>query len=333
MILSIIVINIGVIEWFVRYRLIPLDHWWVIQNQLTPSRLNRIQKIAVGDSHPSYDLDIRAPDFFNLAYPSENTHKMYLKLRHYIKQGLRPEIILVQADYHLFSIYRAKMADYYRYADFFEASDFEEMQNLNMQVSLRKENFIASHLLQFQNTYAANVHGVFWKYITDGFRLENRFDLTTNGTILTDEGWRDLTPKQALQSAQKRLKKQLPEGNSQIHEYLVYFYEKMIRLGLKHNCQVILIRYPLTLEYRNLLNPELKRTIDRLYNRIRLKYQLEFWDYSDVVRDTSHFSNPDHLNRAGAKYFGELINTKLDRRIRNKANHERFIHQPTQCIF
>lgn len=333
MILSIIVLNIGVLEWFVRYRLIPLDHWWMIQTRLTPSRLDRIQKIAVGDSHPSYDLDIRTPDFFNMAYPSENTHKMYLKLRHYIKHGLRPEMILLQADYHLFSIYRAKMTDYYRYADFFEASDFEEMQNLNMQVSLRKENFIANHLLQFQNTYAANIHGVFWKYITDGFRLENRFDLTINGTILTDERWRDLSPKQALQSAQKRLKKQLPDENSQIHEYLVYFYEKIIRLGLRYNCQVILIRYPLTVEYRNLLNLELKNEIDRIYHRIRFKYQLEFWDCSDRVTDRSHFSNPDHLNRRGARYFGELINTQLDRRIRNKAKHERFIHQSTKSVF
>jgi len=241
---SIILLNIGVLEWFVRYKLIPLDYWQVINAQLTPARLSKIKKIAVGDSHPSYDLDIRAQDFFNMSYPSENTHKIYLKLRHYMKRGLRPEILLLQADYHLFSIYRAKMTDYYRYADFFETQDSEEMSALNLQVTLRKENFIADYLIQFQNTYSANIHKTFWKYITDGFHLENRFELTGNGTILTDEGWKSLSPKQALQSTQKRLKKQLPDENKQIYDYLLHYYEKTIRLGLQHQCQVILIKYP-----------------------------------------------------------------------------------------
>jgi len=311
--ISIILVNIGVLEWFVRYRLTPLDNWWVINAQLTPARIRQIRKIAVGDSHSSYDLDIRAEDFFNLAYPSENTHKMYLKLRHYMKQGLHPEFILLQADYHLFSIYRAKMKDYYRYAAFFVARDSDEMSALDLQVALRKENFIATYLIQFQNAYAANIHSAFWKYVTDGFHLENRFELTANGTILTDEGWQNLTPLQALKSTQKRLKKQLPEENRQIYDYLVFYYEKIIKLGLQHHCQVILIRYPLSAEYLNRLDTQLKLDIDRLYDQIAIKYDLALWDYSDKIENRRFFSNPDHLSRRGARYFGNMINAKLNK--------------------
>ncbi len=308
---SIIIVNIGVLEWFVRFKLMPLDYWQVINTQLTPARLSKIKKIAVGDSHPSYDLDIRTEDFYNMAYPSENTHKIYLKLRYYIKQGLRPEIILLQADYHLFSIYRARMTEYYRYADFFEAQDSDEMSALNLQVSLRKENIVANYLIQFQNAYAANIHNTFWKYITSGFHLENRFELTGNGTILTDEGWARLSPVQARQSTKKRLKKQLPEENIQIYDYLVYYYEKIIRLGLQNHCRVILISYPLSAEYLNQLDTQLKLDMDRFYEQIALKYDLEFWDYSDNIEDKSYFSNPDHLSYSGAKYFGSVIYTKL----------------------
>ncbi len=311
--ISIILLNIGVLEWFVRYKLMPLDNWQVITSQLTPARLSNLKKIAVGDSHPSYDLDIRTDDFFNMSYPSENTHKMYIKLRHYMKQGLQPEFILLQADYHLFSIYRAKMKDYYRYAAFFEVQDTDEMNALNLQVTLRKEDFIANYLIQFQNTYSANIHNTFWKYSTHGFHLENRFELTGNGTILTDEGWKGLSPIQALQSTKKRMRKQLPEENRQIYDYLVYFYEKIIRLGLQHHCHVILIKYPLSIEYLNQLDRQLKLDIDRLYDQIAIKYNLEIWDYSDKIENKSFFSNPDHLSRTGARYFGNIINAKLNK--------------------
>ncbi|MDM8539943.1 hypothetical protein QUF90_02540 [Desulfococcaceae bacterium HSG9] len=310
--ISAILINIGVLEWFVRYKLMPMDNWQVINARLTPTRLSKIKKIAVGDSHPSYNLDIRTEDFFNMSYPSENTHKVYIKLRNYIKMGMRPEFILLQADYHLFSIYRARMTDYYRYTDFFEEQDSEEMNSLNLQVTLRQENSIANYLIQFQNTYSANIHNTFWKYITDGFHLENRFELTANGTILTDEGWKYLSPLQASQSTQKRIKKQLPEENRKIYDYLMHFYEKTIRLGLKHHCQVILIKYPLSSEYLNRLDTQLKLDIDRLYVQIANKYDLEIWDYSDKIKNRDFFSNPDHLSRKGAKYFGDIINAKLN---------------------
>ncbi|MDM8554555.1 hypothetical protein QUF75_07480 [Desulfococcaceae bacterium HSG7] len=310
--ISTILINIGVLEWFVRYKLMPMDNWQVINARLTPERISKIKKIAVGDSHASYDLDIRTKDFFNMSYPSENTHKVYIKLRNYIKMGMRPEFILLQADYHLFSIYRARMTDYYRYAGFFEAQDSSEMNDLNLQVTLRKENFIANYLIQFQNTYSANIHNTFWKYITDGFHLENRFELTANGTILTDEGWKYLSPLQASQSTQKRIKKQLPEENRKIYDYLMHFYEKTIRLGLQHHCQVILIKYPLSSEYLNRLDTQLKLDIDRLYVQIANKYDLEIWDYSDKIKNRDFFSNPDHLSRKGAKYFGDIINAKLN---------------------
>jgi len=310
--ISLILINIGVLEWFVRYKLTPMDYWQVLNARLTPERIHKIKKIAVGDSHPSYDLDIRTDNFFNMAYPSENTHKVYLKLRHYMKLGMRPKSILLQADYHLFSIYRAKMTDYYRYTDFFEEQDSDEMNALNLQVTLRQENSIANYLVQFQNTYSANIHNTFWKYITDGFHLENRFELTANGTILTDEGWKCLSPLQALQSTQKRLKKQLPEKNKQIYDYLVYFYEKTIRLGLQHRCQVILIKYPLSAEYLKQLDTQLKLDIDRLFDQIANKYDLKIWDYSDKIKNRDFFSNPDHLSRSGARYFGDIINAKLN---------------------
>ena len=187
------------------------------------------------------------------------------------------------------------------------------MSALNLQVTLRKENFIANYLIQFQNAYAANIHKTFWKYITDGFHLENRFELSGNGTILTDEGWKSLSPKQALQSTQKRLKKQLPEDNRHIYDYLVHYYEKIIRLGLQHHCQVILIRYPLSAEYLNQLDTQLKLDIDRLFDQIANKYDLDIWDYSDKIENRSYFSNPDHLSRSGARYFGDVIIAKLNK--------------------
>ncbi len=74
---------------------------------------------------------------------------------------------------------------------------------------------------------------------------------------------------------------------------------------------MILVRYPLSTEYLNLLDTQLKLDIDRLYDQIALKYGLELWDYSDKIENKSHFSNPDHLSRSGAKYFGGIIDAKL----------------------
>jgi hypothetical protein len=310
--LAVIAGSILVLELFVRFKLIPLDNWHQIQKKIASKQLSAIEYIALGDSHPAYNLDIEDDRFFNFSYPSENTHKMFIKFKYYLYRGLHPKVVLLQADYHLFSIYRAEFKDYERYFLFFEQQDVDDINALHLNMAYKKEKRIGKLLYQFQNAYAPEIHNTFIKYILNGMIIENRFQLTENGTILTDEGWKDLLPAKAQQSARKRIRKHFPDQKEPVYPYLVHYYERLIRLCKAHNIRVILIRYPLSRPYFAHLDQKIQDELNAYYHRIQARYQISLWDFSDLIKEKEFFANPDHLNYEGAKFFGRLIAQKVN---------------------
>lgn len=306
--LALVLLNVVVLELFVRQVIIPKDSHYQKEQLIRSTDLSMVKTIALGDSHPFNDLLIDDPAFFNFAYHSENIVQSYYKFKYYLKRGLRPDTVLIQADEHCFSQYRESISDYTKYERFLSETDKKEIKESFPEVFLGGQSRSFDGLKQFSPEYAPFVHRTLWKYIKKGFTLKKEKEfITPTGSGINYHRFSDLTEEEKQKAAGKRFAKQFPNLDNITSPRLLAYLEKTIQLCQRNGIKAVLIRYPVTPVYFETIPEPVKQAVSDRLTAIWDRYSVLFYDYAELFKDDALFSDQDHLNDAGAERLGDLI--------------------------
>ena len=299
-------------EIFIRKVLTPQDNWYLINDMLSKLDLQKIKIIALGDSHSANGLGIQQDNFYNFSYGAENVFNFYIKFRYFLRKGLNPNILLLQADYHLFSPYRAPNTDMEKYSEMVDNDIMKEAKRFQIDMHIKEYGFINNYLIQFKNYTALQLHKTLLKYLINGFHIENKFDVTSTGTVLSHEEWGNFSKDNRFIIAKERVKEQSLDKNFNPINYLIFYYEQIIKLAMDHNIKVVMVRYPLSEEYYKSLNSKLTSKMDDIYTDIGKKYNIPIINFTTNFSDKKYFADSDHLNKRGAIIFGNIIIKRIN---------------------
>lgn len=309
--LALILANIIVLEVFSQQKLVPIDNF-ILHKKTAERNFREAKIIALGDSHIAYALNLNARGFLNLAFPSDNTIVMYAKLVHYYHRGMRPDLVLLQADYHLMTTYREKK-DYSQYHDFMDDEVVREVERFYPDSKIRfRDDLFGFQLYQLRSDIAANIHKTFLYFLLQKQKGKLHKNVSENGLIANNGNWDALSEHQRQMETQKRIREQFVDSMN-LKVPLKHFYEKIITFCQQHGIRVVLIRPPLSRIYRENLRPETVEEVDSYYRRLAAKNGLRVLDFRTVFDGRPEmFANQDHLKSSFSAGFSKMLSESLE---------------------
>ncbi len=279
---------IGASEWLVREKAAPADtfgrHVALFQETASPYA-------AFGDSHVARNFAAAGP-VVNLAYPSENIEKMAWKAKRYLDRVERPEAVLIQADAHLFSEYRAQsgLGDY-RQAFGLEAPPL---------------------LFSLSPRYRPQLIALWKAFLVNGGVLESGIEMTPEGALLSP-GDLSRWPEPRIEIfVRGRVELQRPaEDFSSSAEAKAY--RDMVARFTESGATVCLVSFPLSPAYRAALDalPDQDRgryeAAHEFFENLAAAPDVRLIDDRSRYSDPELFRDPDHLNKKGALLYGPLL--------------------------
>lgn len=260
------------------------------------SENNQIKIWVVGDSHPLLAFEPTQIDgSFNWAGTSENYALNYFKIKYLLKKGYKPNHIILSAEYHGFSSQGMSLLKNHELDDCYWASRIA----ISEFVIDIKDNglykwWIGARFFPFAGQYYTIFSSCFKKnqtISTLGFLGSGEiFDFKLNKTNELNDKIKSHT-----------------KGFTMIDPIQVFYLKKIVGLCQENQIRLSFIRFPIHPDYHYLLskNADLNK-IDSMF-RSALKGQ-SFWDFSRLFdKNTTYFSDPDHLNQSGAKVFTVAI--------------------------
>ncbi len=275
-------------EWLVRAHAIPQDsmtkHVALFEQTQSPY-------VAFGDSHVARGFDARPP-VVNLAYPSENIEKMFWKGRRYLARGGAPKTVLLQADPHLFAAYRTD-AGLGGYPELFGDAPTRGLRAFNAY-------------------YRPQLIALWQSYLKNGGRLRSTVETTAQGALLSPgdlSAWGDLLKEQFTRN---RVTLHRPRDGFESSS-AAQTYRDLVDAFVARGASVCLVSMPLSPVYRQTvaaLPASDKRqwdAADRFFEELAEGAHVTYHDHRDLYTDLSLFRDPDHLNKAGAQRYGEVL--------------------------
>lgn len=307
--------------------------------------LDDISVVALGDSHANNSLannprtnDLVGADgfnFFNFSVPSESVPVQYFRLK-WIVKNLKPELLLLQADQFQFVYWdnqffednflvnikyvderiAPSMGDYPLVNNFFVRKFHLVLYSLTYQFSKRvyREFFLrlanwGQLRKEIEEASSRNVLNIQPMRLSDIVRCQA--DILSQKNIQTIEGDRK-RHEEWLSISQQRFAAPIFSEHAElkraIHEGLLEYYEKIIRLAQQHGISVIIVKYPQSGEWVSSVNKEFDAEFNRRVSDLSAKHHVKILDYRNLyANNPEYFFNPDHLNVGGAIRFSKLI--------------------------
>ena len=246
---------------------------------------------AFGDSHVARGFNATAP-VVNLAYPSENIERMRWKATRYLERTPAPEIVLLQADPHLFSPYRisAGLSDYPR--AFGEAPP------------------IFAHT--FSTRYRPQLMDLWQSFVLGGGSIRSKIEQTRQGALLSPGNLTQWGDGARTTYSEKRVELHRPvdaPGQSNAARQ----FTSMVQDFTDRGARVCLVAMPVSPDYRQAFSQLGDKDRDQweaafeFFDRLAENPNVLLLDYRAAVHDPSHFRDPDHLNRVGAIAFSKRL--------------------------
>jgi hypothetical protein len=265
---------------------------------------NKSAKIWImGDSHPMLGLN---PDFipesFNLASTSEYYFLTELKLNQLLSKGQKPEILILPFDPHSFSAQGNALLLGHELDDYFWSGILSPEK-------IRNKNLPSSYLRWW-------IGATFFPYAGQFFSLAawkktRPFKLEENGFAPSEENFSAVGKQSTELQAKVRFNSHF-SGHSPYDHLQFSSLKSILKECSKNRIQVVLVSYPLSDDYRNLvemsgMEDQLQLTFQKIKKPpIRLNYASFFKDKSE------YFSDADHLNKKGAAILSQKIRIELD---------------------
>lgn len=218
----------------------------------------------------------------NLSYPSDSYIDMYRKLRFIHNTDSIRKVYLSVGD-RLFTEYRDNSNNHERSIFLLSYSDYDNTFKFLF------EQYVNRFLI-----YPTSKQYSFFKNML--------FKKLRISKIRSKTDWSELTPSGKDFQASKRLKKFLFGTKSKLQ---IQYLESIIKFCKKNNIELILIKFPLTKEFRT--NPGFEK-FD--FCDIPILKSLNIIDYNKIFFDNDEFfKDQDHLNNIGAEEFSKILFT------------------------
>lgn len=257
--------------------------------------------LILGDSRAEkIEEAVLGPGFTNLAHASDGVKDMHAKLRFLLRTGARPDVVLLQCDWHMFSMYRVHMNNRNRGLAFSTYDDGSAVYQCSL-----IEHVVNRYLVRWIPLIDPGNSGIFQSKLAAA--LFGETGGPQNWTAVAGTGrWDTMSPDRARARVNWRYTQFFSEPwvpeNAQAMVDLV-------RLCQENDIRVIGIRYPVV--------PSLQAMIDATdLTAIRGFYEalgIAILDFSQVIRDPALFQDQDHLNSAGVEVFSRILRDQMSR--------------------
>lgn len=258
----------------------------------------------LGDSHMADSIDPgRIGPAVNFASDGESYIHNYYKLRWLVDRAPALRVVVLPADLHSFSSFRAGRVavngEWARYIDYLELG---RVQGRRLRLA---SDFVRLRLFGFRGRYRR-----FWER-----GLLGR-DQAQAASI--DRGFKPIVgffiKKGRIERGLRRARRQL-EGVDLFSPDIVLYFRKILDLARKRGLAVVLVRFPVTPEYLRVA--ETLVPVREHYARLRRLAGpgVHLLDRHDVLQSPPGrwFRDAQHLNLDGAERFSDLIRGDLER--------------------
>lgn len=266
-----------------------------------------IQILIVGDSHPMSAVDTRQMQgAFNLTSPGENIIQTYYRLRYYLEvEPLDVKLVVLPLDLHSFSSFRISR---------FESMNFWS-KYINCVELAKISDSLGSYMRRHATgnlTYAGGVSDTVKLLQVRAGLVEGEDPLFMGFRVksarFVDEG-------NKKNNARIIVGKHLM-GYEPLHPEAEAYFLRILDLLAAHDVKVVLVEYPVSREYYQSAGvamdiPEFYRSLGDLLKK--RSQEPPILDYHDLFwNDQINFSDPDHLNEAGASEFTRILEQDLE---------------------
>lgn len=264
----------------------------------------KLEYLAMGNSHNCINTHI-LPNSFNYGSPSENFIQSYYKLKSIIEEkGKKPETLLLQAD---LSSFGQKSSDRYEYNSYWiKYIDYLELSRVKNDYGILSkwhEGRFFSYVGNYKDVQLSIVYRLKMKNLEmhNGYRPHRDYRNFANEPNKRKTAWN---------KAQLIL-----SGDNYFDSAAGYYFDKIFQLCQANGIQVVLIRYPLTMEFSeeesNIVPAE---KIEKQIEAIATRYPVYrgTLDYHNLYfNHPEYFFDPDHLNVKGSDLLTHRITDDL----------------------
>jgi hypothetical protein len=285
---------------------------WLYSNVLTKNSLQRrkAQLFAsqqttpsvwiFGDSHPMMALDPQyLPGSFNFASTSENYFLNCIKLKGFLKDGKKPEILVLPAELHSFSAQGQSLLLGHEMDDVFWSRQIGPS-------GIREENLPGTWLRWWISARFFPYAGQFYRFT--GLWKSDTMQMSSQGFI--GSGHRFSQNPDLETETRDRLKSHFG-GYEILDSFQTHYLDKIAALCRKEQIQLVLVEFPVSRPYlEGSAGIPGIGTVDSVFNSLEkeipvLKLRSRFENQPE------YFSDPDHLNSKGAKILSQELNVLL----------------------
>lgn len=245
---------------------------------------------AFGDSHVARGF-VPPQQMINLAYPSESIPQIDWKIRRYYATR-KPGRIILQADPHMFAVYRLNrpLGDYPKIFEQPSQPSILGVQILN-------------------NRFRANLVNYWTSFLKNGGRLISKIKITENGAHLSpgDESKKDVRLRKYEASIRVGIHDIPTEERAGEYRKI---YSKLLDFLADKDANVCMVSFPLSPDYREAMAKEDMAARDDLMQYFIAEARRTNSAYLNLIQhvDTlSKFRDTDHLNAEAAKEISPYI--------------------------
>jgi len=304
--------------------IVSIDFWLRNQNSTYKEKVNgleeekdSIQLVILGDSHAAYGIDPTqfSLNSYNLANLGQSLYfDKRITLKH-IDELKKLQYVLINFDYP--SFYYSSQGDFDTWSYYGNGIKYKNKQYWLANIS----PFLFGYTKDVTKSIAKKRVANLWKYkdadIIDHIDVEyyriNPKDKFTKG-FLGVKGPIDSTFNETWCKRRAKYFNNTIFPSTERKEVL-YDLEDFIKKLKQRNVTPVLITPPMFYEYYAYLDTAVLRQNEEDIGMLCKLYNIEYWDFSNDPRfaySKEDYSDPDHLNKKGAKRFTRLLDEKID---------------------
>ncbi len=266
------------------------------QKSYLQNHAGEVRILGLGDSHTQMGLNLPHPAYFNYSICSDSIVIQYFKLKNLLPRASSLQVLLLQADCHQFSRLMTTF-DYTPYADL---TDEPVDATLGPYPSHGRKCW---QLFSLRDRIAPALYWNLFHVLFYPPSLLGEDVVLPNGTKSPITRWTLLPPEERVRQAQEQANRVFYHGDMVLEPFTEY-YRKILRMARDRGIRVVLIRYPLPLEYARLLNDE----TGPFYRGVQDEFSVPLLDYTHLFDSRQDlFSDTNHLNIHGANALGRRV--------------------------
>ena len=270
-------------------------------------RRAQVKVLALGDSHMATGFDPRlVPRSFNFALFGENYIYNYYRLKYILARHPRIRTILLPADLHSFSSWRAERSprDFY----WVKYVDYLELGRLSGEPLGCLGRYVRGRLFPYLGGFAA-ILGLAGQ---EGAVARTELPEIVRGFVVRTGAFDQRREGQAAGRARLHF-----EDQRAFDQLVGLYFRKMLDLCASRGKTLVLVKFPLSEPYFRHAGRRISiaRFDQRLDEMIAPYVNVKLLDFRQIFfdRDRELFADPDHLNAAGAQILTLAIKKELDR--------------------